>query len=36
VLASDPYATSYLRFGTSVLNSESDVDAALVAVRRLA
>jgi selenocysteine lyase/cysteine desulfurase len=30
-----PYATSYLRFGTSILTSESDVAAALHAVRVL-
>jgi selenocysteine lyase/cysteine desulfurase len=30
-----PYATSYLRFGTSIVNTESDVDAALAAVRAL-
>jgi selenocysteine lyase/cysteine desulfurase len=30
-----PYATSYLRFGTSIVNTESDVDAALTAVRGL-
>jgi selenocysteine lyase/cysteine desulfurase len=30
-----PYATSYLRFGTSILTSESDVEAALRAVRNL-
>ncbi len=30
-----PYATTYLRFGTSIVNSESDVDAAVRAVRDL-
>jgi selenocysteine lyase/cysteine desulfurase len=36
VLASvTPYATSYLRFGTSIANTESDVDAVLAAVRGL-
>lgn len=30
-----PYATSYLRFGTSIANTESDVDAAVEAVRGL-
>ena len=30
-----PYATSYLRFGTSIVNTESDVEAALAAVRDL-
>lgn len=36
VLASaTPYATSYLRFGPSILTCESDVDAALKAVRAL-
>ncbi len=36
VLASaTPYSPSYLRFGTSVLNDESDVDKAVEAVRTL-
>jgi selenocysteine lyase/cysteine desulfurase len=36
VLASPtPYATSYLRFGPSILTNESDVDTALAAVRSL-
>jgi selenocysteine lyase/cysteine desulfurase len=30
-----PYATSYVRFGTSIVTNESDVDAALRAVRDL-
>ena len=36
VLASTtPYTPSYLRFGPSILTSESDVDSALAAVRAL-
>lgn len=36
VLASvTPYRTEYLRFGTSILNSEADVDAAVAAVSAL-
>jgi len=36
VLASaTPYATPFLRFGPSILTSETDVDAALAAVRAL-
>jgi selenocysteine lyase/cysteine desulfurase len=31
-----PYATSYLRFGPSIVNSEEEIDRALEAVRRLA
>ena len=31
-----PYTPSYLRFGPSILNNESDVDRALAAVRALA
>jgi len=30
-----PYATSYLRFGTSILTNESDVELALRAIRDL-
>jgi selenocysteine lyase/cysteine desulfurase len=30
-----PYATSYLRFGPSIVNSEEDVDTALAALREL-
>jgi selenocysteine lyase/cysteine desulfurase len=33
--SSTPYATSYLRFGTSIVTNESDVDKALKAVRDL-
>jgi selenocysteine lyase/cysteine desulfurase len=31
-----PYATSYLRFGPSIVNSEAEIDRALEAVRQLA
>ena len=31
-----PYATRYLRFGPSIVNSEAEVDRALEAVRQLA
>jgi selenocysteine lyase/cysteine desulfurase len=31
-----PYATRYLRFGPSIVNSEAEIDRALAAVRRLA
>jgi selenocysteine lyase/cysteine desulfurase len=31
-----PYAESYLRFATSIVTSEDDVDAAIDAVKRLA
>jgi selenocysteine lyase/cysteine desulfurase len=33
--SSTPYSPSYLRFGTSMLTNESDVDRALAAVRQL-
>ena len=33
--SSTPYSPSYLRFGTSMLTNESDVDRALTAVRQL-
>ena len=35
VASATPYATSYLRFGPSIVNDESDVEAALKAVRAL-
>lgn len=35
VASATPYDPSYLRFGTTILNSERDVEAALTAVRRL-
>jgi selenocysteine lyase/cysteine desulfurase len=31
-----PYASRYVRFGTSIVNSEDEVDAALAALRELA
>jgi len=30
-----PYATSYLRFGPSIVNSEDDVDRAVEALRSM-
>ena len=35
ISSSTPYEPSYLRFGPTIVNSESDVDAALEAVRAL-
>ena len=35
IATSTPYEPSYLRFGPTIINSESDVEAALAAVRRL-
>ena len=36
VASMTPYATSYLRFGPSIANSEAEVDRAVEAVRELA
>jgi selenocysteine lyase/cysteine desulfurase len=35
ITSATPYQPSYLRFGPTIVNSESDVDAALAAVRAL-
>jgi selenocysteine lyase/cysteine desulfurase len=35
IASSTPYEPSYLRFGTTIINSESDVDFALAAMRKL-
>jgi selenocysteine lyase/cysteine desulfurase len=35
IASTTPYQPSYLRFGPTIINSESDVDAALAAVRTL-
>ena len=35
ISSTTPYDPSYLRFGPTIINSESDVDAALAAVRAL-
>lgn len=35
ISSSTPYEPSYLRFGPSIINSESDVEATLAAVRKL-
>jgi len=35
IASATPYNPSLLRFGTSILNTERDVSAAVAAVRRL-